>query len=115
MAGRDGTGRFGVALTTLALIATLVAGGPTATPQRDDPIPGARPAEPLVIGHRWASGYRPEHTRRSMSWSRGCWDDPLVGARVCVQLLGDLFLEWKRRLPTRRSVGPLARSMREVR
>ncbi|MFQ6173202.1 glycerophosphodiester phosphodiesterase family protein [Oryzobacter sp. R7] len=61
----------GLAVTALALglavaagpAATAAPGAPTSTPLAAAPAPAARSlGEPLVIAHRGASGYRPEHT-----------------------------------------------------
>jgi glycerophosphoryl diester phosphodiesterase len=53
-----------LAITLLSTV--LVAGGaPAASPRQGGPSngsPKARPERPLVIAHRGASGYRPEHT-----------------------------------------------------
>ncbi len=52
------------AITTAAAMATEAPAAATAH--------GAVPTAPLVIGHRGASGYRPEHTLASYSW-RPAW------------------------------------------
>ncbi|ROR90029.1 glycerophosphodiester phosphodiesterase [Nocardioides aurantiacus] len=48
----------------LALLLTLpgLAGAAQAAPPKDPGDRGVRTSQPLVIGHRGASGYRPEHT-----------------------------------------------------
>ncbi|CAA9483707.1 MAG: Glycerophosphoryl diester phosphodiesterase [uncultured Solirubrobacteraceae bacterium] len=48
-------------LVALALCLSLLA-GPAPAAKRDKPAAKTRQAEPLVIAHRGASGYRPEHT-----------------------------------------------------
>lgn len=53
------TGRIAAGALVPALVSTVLAGGQAAAASHED---GARAAEPLVIGHRGASGYRPEHT-----------------------------------------------------
>jgi glycerophosphoryl diester phosphodiesterase len=60
---------FAVPLTAAAMVAVLAPGGPAATAATSGPAPdparpsvATRPADPIVIGHRGASGYRPEHT-----------------------------------------------------
>ena len=56
-------------LTAAALVAVLAPGAPVATAAPGGPASdpahhtaAARAADPIVIGHRGASGYRPEHT-----------------------------------------------------
>jgi glycerophosphoryl diester phosphodiesterase len=52
------------ALAALAGAATFAAAGPSGAGQEARPPAGDR-AAPLVLGHRGASGYRPEHTLAS--------------------------------------------------
>jgi glycerophosphoryl diester phosphodiesterase len=68
---RRRAGLLAVAATALFVasgcgqITTLVAGGAPATAQRDLRSQPVEQTGPLVIGHRGASGYRPEHTLAS--------------------------------------------------
>ncbi|MCA1676284.1 MAG: glycerophosphodiester phosphodiesterase, partial [Actinobacteria bacterium] len=57
----------GLALLAITLAATVVASTAGAALSSANPAaaPRATPAAPLVIGHRGASGYRPEHTLAS--------------------------------------------------
>ncbi|MCS7480847.1 glycerophosphodiester phosphodiesterase [Umezawaea endophytica] len=57
----------GAVLTALALVGVAVLPTASAAPQEADQRTGqwSRPSGPLVIGHRGASGYRPEHTLAS--------------------------------------------------
>ncbi|EWC58956.1 Glycerophosphoryl diester phosphodiesterase [Actinokineospora spheciospongiae] len=52
---------LGVAVSALALVGTAALSSAAAAPEQAAGRPGER-ATPLVIGHRGASGYRPEHT-----------------------------------------------------
>ncbi|WP_424183457.1 glycerophosphodiester phosphodiesterase [Actinokineospora sp. G85] len=57
------TRTLGVAVSALALLGTATLSSATATPEATDHRPGGgEHAKPLVIGHRGASAYRPEHT-----------------------------------------------------
>ena len=54
------------ALVTTSLVAVgVLAGSGTAAPSTPDRRPAATDQQPLVFGHRGASGYRPEHTLAS--------------------------------------------------
>ena len=50
-----------LAVVSTALVSPTAQAGPTTRPAAQDRVP----ADPIVIGHRGASGYRPEHTLAS--------------------------------------------------
>jgi glycerophosphoryl diester phosphodiesterase len=54
-----------IAAMTLVLLAAAAATAASAPSTKRAANAGKRPAKPLVIGHRGASGYRPEHTLAS--------------------------------------------------
>ncbi|RLK60379.1 glycerophosphodiester phosphodiesterase [Actinokineospora cianjurensis] len=58
------TRTIGVAVSALALLGVATMSTASATPDQGDDRHGHR-ASPLVLGHRGASGYRPEHTLAS--------------------------------------------------
>ncbi|SES27608.1 glycerophosphodiester phosphodiesterase [Actinokineospora terrae] len=58
------TRTIGVAVSALALLGVATMSTASATPDQGDDRHGHR-ATPLVLGHRGASGYRPEHTLAS--------------------------------------------------
>ena len=57
--------RLAALATTSLLSLGVLAGSGTATPPATDSRPSATETQPLVFGHRGASGYRPEHTLAS--------------------------------------------------
>ena len=57
--------RLAALATTSLLSLGVLAGSGTATPPVSDSRPSATETQPLVFGHRGASGYRPEHTLAS--------------------------------------------------
>lgn len=94
---------FSVALCLLVVVPATSGAAPSPV-AGNGPGPAARaPAKPLVIGHRGASGYRPEHTLESYSLAIDMGGRPIehrpprCGARPGNDVSGD-----REQLPGRR-------------